>query len=528
MKTKIFIILFLILIINTTFVFAGNYGGDLKIKVELRPFNLNPLYTANETELMISKQIFDTLVTYNNQDEIIANLADSWKINSDSNIFKFQLKKDVYFHPYKIDGEVVPLNKRKVSAKDWKWSFEYLAASENKSLKADLFNKVKGYAEYRSGQSSQISGIRVKNKYQLEIELTEAYAPFIYNLARAEAVVMPAEAVEKRDISFSVAPVGTGAFQYHNISENKVTLIRNNNYWKNNYQKEIYPYLDRIEIDFTADNNLDHNLEKYELYQLSKAEISSYQKIRDRITNYQLQNMLNKNLYFIGLNYKSEIIKNNSFNSFQKSLSSILYKDENTKEWDLKNYTLPADKSEKQSFFNYLSTNLQKNKNIDFEPISEEIVLVINDSKTSIEAAEILKQLFKAKNINLEIEKHSWAEYLNKLNTRNINGDLFIMSADYNNNFEFVYNNLYSNSDANYFTYQNKRLDNLLDYLKLVNNQQTTERAFKIIKEIIVDDNPFVFLLQGTDYFLVSDKLLNQHIFKNYNQKYNFEKLYLK
>ncbi len=528
MKTKIFIILFLILIITTGTVFAVNYGGDLKIKVELRPFNLNPLYTANETELMISKQIFDTLLTYNNQEEITANLADSWEINSDSNIFKFQLKKDVYFHPYKIEGEILPLNQRRVSAEDWKWSFEYLCDPENKSPYADLFDKVKGFTDYRQGKNNEITGIRVKDKYQLEIELTESYAPFIYNLAREAAVVMPAEAVEKRDVSFSAAPVGTGAFRYHNISENKVTLTKNNNYWKNNYQKEKYPYLDRIEIDFTADNNLDQNLEKFELYQLSSAKISSYQKIRERTTNYQLQNMLKNNLYFIGLNYKSGISKNNSHNSLQKRLSSILYKDENIKELDLKNYILPSNNFMEQSFFNYLSTNLQKNKNIDFEPVSEEIVLVINDSQTNIKAAGVLKKLFEAENISLKIEKNSWAEYLNKLNTQNINGDLFIMTADYNNNFEFVYNNLYSNSNANYFAYKNKRLDNLLDYLKLINNQQTNERAFEIIKEIIVNDNPFVFLLQGTDHFLVSDRLLNQHIFKNYHQKYNFEKLYFK
>lgn len=525
MKLKVFIIIILMLIINTAALSAANYGGDLKIKVELRPLNLNPIYAANETELMINKQIFDTLVVYNNQGEVTANLAESWEINSESTLFKFKLKKGVYFHPFKIKNKELPLREREVTAEDWKWSLEYLAAFQNKSAQAELLDKIKGFTEYRQGKNDEITGIRVKDKYQLEIELKKPYAPFIHKLTRAAAAVMPAEAVKNRELIFSAEPIGTGPFKFNTLSKNRVTLLKNNNYWKNDYQKEIEPYLEKIEINFAATNNLTENLSYFDLYQLDAEEINTYHKLKNSLTNYQLQNLLQNNLYFVGINYMSENNKKISPNDLQKNLSSFLYKAENTKKLDIKNYVLPADNSNKNSILPYLSSDLQKN--IEFNQLSKELVLAINDSKTNIETAEQIKRVLAAENISLEINNYSWAEFFNKLKSRNINADLFIFSADYNNSFEFIYNNLYSKSSQNYFSYQNKRLDNLIDYLKLVNSEETNKQAFEIIKEIIVNDSPFVFLLQGADYYLLSNTLSNLDIFQNHYQKYDFEKIYL-
>lgn len=523
MKYKIYIMLVLILFFNLMPVKAANYGGELNIKVELRPFNLNPIYAANETEMMITEQIFDTLVTYNQQEEITANLVESWEVNRDSTIFRFKLKEDIYFHPYNSGNKKLPLKMREVTAADWKWSFEYLSDPKNKSPYADLFDKVKGFTEYRQGKNREIEGIRVKDKYQLEIELGESYAPFIYNLARKAAVVMPAEAVMNSDLNFSTAPVGTGPFMYHEFSNNKVELIKNINFWKNNFQKEKEPYLDQLKFDFDESNSLALNLNEFDLYQLKPTEIPEAQQAN--LSNYQFKNLLKNNIYFLGINYKSDLIANYSNNYFQKSLNSIL-SDKIDENLNCRYYISPADEPDRQDFLKDLSTNLQGGKDIDAKEISSDIKLAINDSSINLKIAEKIKDLLETENIKLKIEKYSWTEYINGLKNRSLDEDLFMMSADYNNLYEFIYNNFYSTSNSNYFSYQNDRLDNLLDYLRLVNSEQYVEQAFDISKKIIIEDNPFIFLLQETDPYLVSDRLVSQNIFENYNQKYDFEKIY--
>lgn len=528
MKTKIYVFIILILILNVFSVNAANYGGNLKIKVNQRFFNLNPIYAANDTALLIDQQIFDTLVIYNNQGELAANLAESWEVNNDSTLFHFNLKQNIYFHPYKIGGKEVPLKEREVSAEDWKWSFEYLAASNNKSPYAELLNRIKGYDQYRQGKNEEITGIRVKDKYQLEIELEESYAPFIYNLAKSAAVVMPAEAVINSDLNFSTAPVGTGAFKYGNFSNNQITLLKNNNYWKNNFQKEELPYLNQLEISFAAENNLQKDLENFDLYQLNSADFTAYQKQKDKYSDYQMNKIVNNNVYFAALNYSSNLRQNSNYNNLKESLRYIMNKNSFIDKLNLKHLIVPTDIINGQPLLTKLSQNLRSSKDINFKDSLKDLKIVINDSKTNIQIANYLKNELKAEDLNLEIKEYSWAEYLNILNNRELQSHLFIMSADYNNRFEFLRDNFYSTSKTNYFNYQNKRLDNLIDYLKLINNDQSRERAFEIITDILIKDNPFVFLFQGADRYLVSDKIVMSDIFKNIYSKNKFETVYFK
>ncbi len=528
MKTKIYIFIVLILILNVFSVNAANYGGNLKIRVDQRPFNLNPIYAANDTAFLIDQQIFDTLVIYNNQGEPAANLAESWEIKNESRLFSFNLKKDIYFHAYKIDGNEVTLNEREVSAEDWKWSFEYLAAVKNKSPYAELLDKVKGYAEYRQGKKDEITGIRVKDKYQLEIELKESYAPFIYNLAKRAAVVMPARAVMSSDFNFSLNPIGTGAFKYGSFSNDQVVLQKNNNYWKNNFQEAELPYLNQIEINFAVENKLKENLENFDLYQLNSAEFSAYQSQKDKYSDYQLKNFVNNNVYFAAFNYNNNLSQNKNYNNLKESLRYIMYKSSLIENLNLNNFIVPAADINSQPLLSKLSQNLQSSKNNNFNDSLEDIKLVINDSKTNIQIANYLKDELRAESINLEIKEYNWAEYLNMLNNEDLQNYLFIMSAEYNNKFEFILDNFYSTSENNYFDYQNKRIDNLIDYLKLVDSSQSRDRASEIIMEILINENPFVFLFQGADNYLVSDKIVMNDIFKNYNSKNNFETVYFK
>lgn len=526
MKTKIFVLIILILILNLFPVNAANYGGDLKIKVNLRPFNLNPIYADNETAHMINRQIFDTLVTYNKQGKLIANLAESWEVNEDSTVFSFNLKPDVYFHPYKIEGKEVPLNEREVIAEDWKKSVEYLAAAENKSIYAELFAKVKGYDQYRRGESKEISGIKVLDKYNLKIELQQSYAPFIYNLAKRAAVVMPLEAVLNSGLDFSLTPVGTGAFKFGGFTKNQVTLLKNDNYWKNNYQEQDIPYLNQIDINFAAENNLTESLQKFDLYQLNSADFAVYQQQKDGYSNYQIKKLTNENLYYAAFNYKSDLYLNSRPKNFKEGLRYIINENNFHETLNFNNLILPGASSNNQQLLAKIRENLAAGDSVNLPEELNNLGLTINNSKTAIKIAEYMKNQLKSKDIGLEIKKYNWAEYLKKLKNQNIDSQFFIMTSEYSNRFQFIYDNFYSASDKNYFGYHNNRLDNMIDYLKLINNLQNRESAYKIITEILVNDNPFLFLFEGADSYLISKEIKNQDIFEDSYLKYNFEMLY--
>lgn len=519
-KVKIYFLVLLIIITAGSAVSAENYGGNLKFKIQKRPLNLNPIYAFNDTEKIINKQIFDNLLVYNNKGEIVNNLSESWEINDDSTLFKFKLKKDIYFQPYKINGKNISLEQRKVTAADWKWSFEYLVDPKNKSPYAEIFEKVLGYDDYRQGKTNEISGIKVVDDYHLEIELENSYSPFIYNLLKEAAVVMPKAAVLNKEFNFSLNPIGTGSFKLKDFDKDKIVLIKNKNYWKNRYQKKKLPYLDQIELSFSTNNNLNNNYQEFDIYQLNRKELIYYyhNKLDD---NYSLKEIINNNFYFAAFNYKMD-------KKIKNKIQSKLNYGEFNKTLKLNNLNYKNNKADGFELLNsiYCQNQIIKdNKGETFNKIS--LKMIVNNSDFNLKIAELLKAKFKTLNINLEVKTYNWTKYLRNLQN-NLDSDLFMMSYTYDNKFDFISDNFYSKSKKNFFDYQNSRVDNLIDYIKLTKDKELQNKAYSIIKEILAADNPYLLIFKSQDNYLISDKLLNQDIFSNIYTRNNLESLYFK
>jgi peptide/nickel transport system substrate-binding protein len=79
------------------------YGGTLQVSVREAPTTLDPADTAQQDTLAsrnITKLIFETLVTTDDNDRISHGLATLWRIESSgrSQSFQFRLRKNVMFH----------------------------------------------------------------------------------------------------------------------------------------------------------------------------------------------------------------------------------------------------------------------------------------------------------------------------------------------------------------------------------------------------------------------------------------------
>lgn len=527
-KSKIFIILILVIILAAVNVSTAAEGGNLRIKVNQRPLNLNPIYAANETELMIIRQLFDNLVKYDENGEAAAELAESWEVNSSASVFDFKLKKDVYFNKYNVNGREVAKEERRVTAEDWKWSLEYLASPQNKSPYAELLEKVKGYQAYRQGKNDEITGIKVLDDYRLQIELNQAYAAFINNLTEEAAAVLPKEAILNGDNNFSITAVGTGAFREINFTKNKVILEKNSEYWKNNYQQEKLPYLNQIEFNFN-DLNLLNDYQEFDLYQLSSQEFSEYNEKKEKFSSYQLQEIRNGFYHYLAVDFSNYPKNNGEIKNIKDNIENFIKKDKLIEQLNSNKIMSYSNTKANQTFVDRLNNSLQSPQNqtkVEFKDQNSAVDLNINNTAQSSKIAELIKK--QLKNIKLNIKKYNWAEYLTKLQQNDFNNQLFIMSYNYQNKFDFIFDNFYSDSEKNYSNYQNSRLDNLVEYLELNNNQESQKRAYQIIEEILLQENPFLIFIQGGESYLISDKIAGYDSFSNIYLDNDFEKLFFK
>lgn len=523
---KIYLLILLIIISITFTVNAENYGGNLRVKFNKSPLTLNPIYSTSRIEKTINSQIFDRLLILNNQGELSNNLSESLEINTDATIFTFNLKKNVYFHPYQLNGREVDLEQRKVTAADWKWSFEYLADPNNKSPHSDLFEKVKGFNDYQAQKTDEISGIKVIDDYQLQISLKESFAPFIYNLAKEAAVVIPKRAVLESDQKFSLNPIGTGPFKFNSFTNNQIQLTKNQNYWKKTNQQNELPYLNQIEYYFNNSDNLDSSYKEFDLYQLSYGQLIDYYHINKDFKNYELKTVINNNLYFVAFDFREDYIEERKYKTIKNKVKLSLNKNQFNQIVKVNNFIHSQNMSDGFNLLNRISAQseaaLENEQSIldDFE-----LKIITNNSDLSLKTAEFLKTELKKINVKLQVEKYNWIQYLKQLQ-KNSNHDLFVMSYDYENKFDFVADNFYSGSEKNYFSYENSRIDNLIDYIRLTKNKENQNRAYAIIEEILIKDNPYLVLLKGVNHFLVSDKLSNYDFLENINSKNRFELLY--
>ena len=145
-------------------------------------------------------RIFETLVSYGYNLEIVPQLATSWEVSDDGLIWTFHLRQGVLFH----DGT--------------------LFDAEAARFALEMHNK------RRPGHLGPVGSIEAVDPFRLQITHTEPFAPLLYELGWfLFAMAGPSAFDEDGNI---IEPIGTGPFKADLwIPDEKLILARNDEYW---------------------------------------------------------------------------------------------------------------------------------------------------------------------------------------------------------------------------------------------------------------------------------------------------------
>lgn len=195
----------------STFVVAGpGYDGDL----------LDPALTTYGADLLIARQIYDTLLFYEDgSSRPVPGLASSWGVSEDGLTWTFHLRSGVTFH----DG--TPLNAEAVvrNFRRW-WDPADPAHVGNFIFFEALFFGFKGNA------NCLLTDVSASGSHDVIIRLKTPYSPLLSILAfSAFSIASPAAIA---DGNLSTAPVGSGPFRFvERIPGDRVNLVANAGYW---------------------------------------------------------------------------------------------------------------------------------------------------------------------------------------------------------------------------------------------------------------------------------------------------------
>lgn len=199
--------------------------------------SLDPAFARNQANIWACHQIFNGLVRMDDQLKVQADLARSWEISDSGRVYRFQLREDVYFHD---DACFEEGKGRKLQAQDVYYSLERLRNPDLAAPGAWVLKNLKA--------------IRVIDKHTIELELQEAFAPFLGILSMKYCSVIPREAVEYYGRGIGQHPVGTGPFKFKLWLENEKLILRKNpNFFGKDEQGQALPYLEAVAVDFISD-----------------------------------------------------------------------------------------------------------------------------------------------------------------------------------------------------------------------------------------------------------------------------------
>ena len=199
--------------------------------------SLDPAFAKDQRNIWAVHQLYNGLVQLDDSLRVIPSIAKSWQISEDGKVYTFSLRDDVYFHEHSLFGNDAT---RLVTATDFEYSFKRLLDKNIVSPGAWVLQNVKSFSAPQDGV--------------FQIELIQAFPPFLGLLAMKYCSVVSKEAIEFFGDEYRSNPIGTGPFKFKLWVENtKLVLRKNSNYFEKDSTGKQLPYLEAVAITFLPD-----------------------------------------------------------------------------------------------------------------------------------------------------------------------------------------------------------------------------------------------------------------------------------
>jgi ABC-type transport system substrate-binding protein len=462
-------------------------GDTYRRPLEFMPRTLDPALAADIYSVTIIQQLFDGLVQFDQNLNVIPAIAKSWKISQNGLTYTFFLREGAKFH-----------NGREVTADDFVYSFSRIINPKTKSPATHLLEKVFGFKEFQAGKINDVEGLKSVGKYIFEIKLSKPFYPFISVLGVINLKVVPKEELEKPGSVFQKLPIGTGPFKFASMKEGEEILLESNHEY---FEKS--PYLDRVIFKIYHGAPREKILKEFKEGNLEESfmppeEIENI--IREKRYTFLLKPTLS--LRFYGFNLLSKPLDNKNlrrainFAIDKKAIISGIHKNQfnlatgilppGMPGYDPANNLYPYNKNQAEKLLS--DAGFSKGKGL--QPLE-----IWSASKSEAAQKELNEMKSQLNKIGIQTTLHfetAWPKFESILRTNKAAIFIYAWYADFPDPDNFLDILFHSKSSSNFTTYHNTEVDWLLDHAKTERDYLKRMGEYRKIEEAILYDAPIV------------------------------------
>lgn len=496
-----------------------SYGDAIVISSIADVRTLVPVLASDVSSSDICGMVFNGLVKYDKNVNIVGDLAESWDILSDGLVIEFHLKKGVKWH----DG--TPLTSKDVA-------FTY-----RKLIDPNVRTPY-------SGDFERILKLETPDDNTVRVTYKEPFSPALSSWGMW---IMPEHILKDKDLNttdFSRHPIGTGPYKFKSWKTGeKIELVSNHDYF------EGRPYIDRYIYRIIPDDatvflelqTLGVDLSTLSPLQYTRQTDNDFFKKNYRKFKYpsfgftyMAYNLADPKFQDVrvrsALNYavdKNEIVDTIFFGLGRVTTGPYMMDS-----WAYNNDIKPAAYDPARARQLMAEAGWKDSNNdgwLEKDGKVFEFTLIVNQGNAERQrTAEMIQRYLKAIGVRMKIRVLEWSALINEfIDKKRFEAVLmgWFLGRD-PDNYDIWHSSKTRQGEFNFIGYNNPEVDKLLEEGRRTFDQAKRQVIYHKIHRILYDEQPYMFLYSGETLPIINKRFHNVEV-SPIGIGYNFIKWYV-
>ena len=433
------------------------------------PTTLDPIGHNDYPTSRACSHIYDTLIFLNPDGSIRPGLAESWEFLTDKD-YKMNLRKGVKFH-----------NGEEMKAEDVKFSLE--------RANTPAGSRIHTY-------SQDLDNVEIVDDYTVILHLKKVNYPFFSSLVHSWGNIVCKKAVEAAGDDYGMNPVGTGPFKFKEWAKgDHYTFERFDDYWGNKAKFKTLtvrsipePTNRTIELE-TGAVDIAYPVPPIEVPRIEENEEMELQRVVLPSTTYMGFNVHKKP--FDDVRVRQAIFAALDTVQIEAAVFRGLGKSPRSLIPSVTKYSIDGELPVHER-------DVEKAKKLFAEagvdPATISFVIRSNERKERVDMAQIIQSQLAELGIKTEIVQQEWGAYLQALQEKThdvflLGWGLSVPDPDY-----AVAGLLESNAGTNYTTFNDEKLDAMLQKGRSLPDGDERAQVYKDMQLYINEQLPMIYL----------------------------------